>query len=279
MCLKPYKQGVAEYGCGQCLSCRVNRRRLWAARIVLESFGHDFSWFVTLTYSPEALPADGSVSPVHLRNYLKRLRKQCCDPVRFYAVGEYGEKSLRPHYHLILFGVAPVQLRHVVSTWAMGIVHIGEVTLQSAAYCAAYVQKGMTRASDPRLGGLHPEFCRMSLRPGIGAREMDANGKFGQFITSKAGSDYLVANGDVPLVFRTDGKLHPLGRYLRRRLRASAGMEDLGEPVSSLDLRMRAKVVEMTPLEARRKLEVKRELVKLKLEHRNKIRISRELML
>ena len=38
--------------------------------------------------------------------FMKRLRKAFPnDKIRFYAAGEYGPKTLRPHYHAILFGL------------------------------------------------------------------------------------------------------------------------------------------------------------------------------
>ena len=42
--------------CGQCLACRINRRREWLARLHLEALDHDVVLFATLTYSDEFLP-------------------------------------------------------------------------------------------------------------------------------------------------------------------------------------------------------------------------------
>lgn len=151
--------------CGKCIGCRFDRSRMWAVRIYHESTLHERNSFLTLTY------ADDSVSAISRRDvqlFLKRLRKLC--KVRYFAVGEYGSRTNRPHYHMVLFGADfmggafrmndtlycnPV----VQDVWGHGIVSIGEVSYGSCAYVAGYT-----------LGKLGNEdtFSLMSRRPGIG---------------------------------------------------------------------------------------------------------------
>lgn len=71
--------------------------RLWAPT-------HDSS-FLSLTYSDEFLPAGNTLVKRDLQLFMKRLRKERGDGVRFIACGEYGDTTLRPHYHIILFNV------------------------------------------------------------------------------------------------------------------------------------------------------------------------------
>ena len=105
VCKKPFRQGLMEFGCGQCIPCRIGKRRLWTHRILLESFTHDYNSFVTLTYDESHLPEDGGLNHGHVQKFLKLLRKKVAPAkVRYFVVGEYGEKSGRPHYHLALFG-------------------------------------------------------------------------------------------------------------------------------------------------------------------------------
>lgn len=231
LCAKPFRSGTLEFGCGQCLRCRVNRRRIWTARLVLEMQQHEASSFVTLTYDNDHLPSDGSVVPLHLQLFMKRLRYYSGRKLRYYAVGEYGDKSFRPHYHLALFGIGAEDHDNAKSkkrscecvicrAWTEGIVHCGEVTIESAGYIVSYVLKRMTKANDPRLGARHPEFARMSNRPGIGAW---AAGSIADFCTTDVGSRYVAEKGDVPSEIRVNGLTFPVGRYISRRTRESLG--------------------------------------------------------
>lgn len=198
-----------EVACSGCLGCRIDRSRLWAARIVHESSLYDDkhgSCFITLTYRDEYecddsqlrkgyhLPSDGSLHHSHLTKFLKRLRKKYDQKIRYYAVGEYGEQTGRPHYHAILFNVDfsdKVEIREkegvwlysseeLDSLWPYGFTTVGEANWETAAYCARYVMKKVGgvladdhyRRYDAELGydyWIEPEFARMSLKPGIGA--------------------------------------------------------------------------------------------------------------
>lgn len=223
--------------CGLCMACRINKRRMWTHRMILESYMHSDNSFLTLTYDDEHLPPDGSVNPQTLQLFLKRLR-QAISPVkiRFYAVGEYGDKSMRPHYHIALFGYSfPDRVLHGMSKgrplfrssllekcWTYGFASIGELTAESAQYVGGYVVKKMTKFDDKRLEGRHPEFSRMSLKPGIGAPALE---KILDIMTSPQGA-CLLQHGDVPYVLRHGSKILPLGRYMRSKLREMYGFSD-----------------------------------------------------
>lgn len=203
-----------ELPCGQCIGCRLERSRKWAMRCMHEAQMHESNLFVTLTYDDEHLPADGSLVYRHFQLFMKSLRK-LKGKVRFYMCGEYGELNRRPHYHAILFGVdfedkvlwqktssgsmiyrSPTLER----LWFRGHSSIGDVTFESAAYCARYVMKKVTghrseeayRNVDAITGEIYqiePEFCRMSLKPGIGAGWLE---KYG---TDVYPLDRVVVNG------------------------------------------------------------------------------------
>lgn len=175
--------------CGQCVGCRLERSRTWAARCMHEASLHQENCFITLTYRED--PHDLRYRDFQL--FMKRLRK-VAPGVRFYMCGEYGEEFSRPHFHACLFGFnfpdrVPMGRRLFRSAlldrlWSHGYASIGSVTFQSAAYVARYIMKKVTgdpaddhyRYVIPDTGEViqrTPEFCHMSLKPGIGARWLD----------------------------------------------------------------------------------------------------------
>lgn len=236
MCKQPYAHpGGNMFGCGQCMPCRINRRRIWTARLMYEALTHADSCFVTLTYNDEHLPEGGTLVPSDLRNYVKRLRKTVSPlKIRFYGVGEYGEQTQRPHYHLALYGLGIDAIHVIADCWSLrgvplGHVHVGTLTAESARYIGGYVTKKLTNINDELvqkiLNGRHPEFARMSNRPGIGAAIIP---ELADALMTDAGSREVARLQDVPTQLRLGGKLMPLGRYLREKLRAAIDYPVLG---------------------------------------------------
>lgn len=244
LCEKPFiSPAGAAYGCGQCMACRFNRVRLWQHRILLEAKLHGDNAFVTLTYSDEELPEDGSLDPREAQRWLKKLRKRI-EPlkIRYFLCGEYSD-SWRPHYHAILFGFpscAHGQSRYskiqrrccnqcelVRDTWGHGHIQVGTVEAGSAGYVCGYVTKRMTRYDDPRLDGRHPEFARMSLRPGLGRDAMFE-------VADTLLKHPTFAERDVPSALDHTRVGMPLGRYLRGSLRKFVGRSEKA-PQATLD--------------------------------------------
>lgn len=204
--------------------------------------------FATLTYNDSSLPILSSAShgslatlaPEHLRDFLKRLRKKHSPArLRFFAVGEYGGETFRPHYHLAIFNFpnclrgqtglgklrpnwsecCPV-CQMVGETWGKGNVFLGTLEADSCQYVAGYVTKKMTHRQDPRLKGREPEFARMSNRPGIAADFM--------WETASAHLQFNLDHreADVPVALRHGSRQKPLGRYLRKKYRTYIGKDE-----------------------------------------------------
>lgn len=215
---------------------------------MLESYKHAKNAFVTLTYNDENLPKGGHLVPKDLQKFFKRLRYFSSNPrvhsndpqsdegknlpIRYFACGEYGDTSWRPHYHAAVFGLGPEDSELINEAWGLGFTFTGDLTRDSAQYVAGYVTKKMTQALDPRLNGLHPEFARMSLRPGIGA---SAVADIADTLTEPAGCDALSRVGDVPHSLMLERKSVPLGKYLRGKLREKLNFPDKKSTKESLD--------------------------------------------
>lgn len=199
--------------------------------MMLEASLHGDNSFVTLTYSEENLPSDNSVNPAEVSNFIKRLRKGG-SKIRFFAVGEYGDNTGRPHYHLSLFGFAACywggtrkqdvccdRCEIIKAVWKKGNIFVAGLEEKSMAYVAGYINKKMTKDDDPRLEGRRPEFARMSLKPGIGY------GMMHEVASALMEHDLEKQLLDVPMTLRHGNIQYPLGRYLRRSLRAMIGRD------------------------------------------------------
>ncbi len=190
--------------CGQCIGCRLEQSRQWAVRMYHESRSHNQNAFTTLTYNDENLPKDatlgqpptGTLVPKHLQLFMKKLRKQYGADIKFFACGEYGLQTIRPHYHICFFNFEPPdQVLHSVrddnklytsqsleTIWGKGFTLTGALTFQSAAYVARYVTKKITGPNlddhyetvDPWTGQIYKrkqEFTRQSN--GIGKKHLE----------------------------------------------------------------------------------------------------------
>lgn len=178
----------------------------WCLRLEEEHRVSKSAYFVTLTYDRKHLRTDNSLCKRDLQLYLKRLRKKDeTTRIRYYAVGEYGTRTGRPHYHIILFNASSED--DIRNSWldstgqSIGFVHIGKVTSASIAYCTKYV---IQKASSPN--GLEKPFSTMSRSHGIGGNYL---------------SDLMVAwhrEDDRNYVMRPGGEKRRLPRFYRDKI-------------------------------------------------------------
>ena len=191
--------------CGKCEACLKNKRLEQSLRITHEIEQYEDNCFITLTYNNENLPfTDGKniirgVSDVtedlhptlnieDYQKWLKRFRKkiqaETKQKIRYFIVGEYGSKGQRPHYHAIIFGWKPKDLKEhkfhgkywtyrsefIESTWKLGFSEVGvDVNAGVAKYCAQYVTKKFVKHERPEY--VLDEFVRASkMNGGIGSQ-------------------------------------------------------------------------------------------------------------
>lgn len=133
----------------------------------------------------------------HFQLFLKRLRAYYDEHfnlqnIRYFVAGEYGDKTRRPHFHVCFFNLPLFDLEVYSNNyrgdalynspllekiWGKGYVVIGELNWESAAYTARYVVKkfkGMqAKEFYDSVGGVLPEFCLSSRRPGLAGAYFD----------------------------------------------------------------------------------------------------------
>lgn len=223
--------------CNQCMSCRINQKRRWVGRLLLETQAWEkiglSSSFITLTYSDENLPPGGSLDPGAPRHFIQRFRRLVgSKTVRYFFVGEYGDRTFRPHYHAILFGYGPGFAETVEKAWSMngtplGYVQVGPADKGSHSYVAHYVTKKMTVASDERLEGRYPEFTRKSSYPPIGRAGLIG---LARALNTEKGA-LVVATKGFPKSFRIQGAIYPFFRKDWDFMVSKAGYSPLDDEI------------------------------------------------
>lgn len=163
-----------ELACRRCDACRTNYVRSWAIRSHHETQLHTRpcadtpnavtlnSIFITLTYADEHLPKNQSLDHTDFQKFMKRLRLEVPEKLRYLQCGEYGDEGTkRPHYHLILWGHDFHQDRylihqqgtsikwrspHLEKLWPLGFSEFSPCNFATAAYVAGYVTKKLRAA-------------------------------------------------------------------------------------------------------------------------------------
>lgn len=192
----------------------------------------DYSWFVTLTYAPEALPitldSDGAPVATLAKKAFRRWvdnQQQDLGYFGYYAVGEYGDLSGRPHYHMAVFPQHAGQVNALCDNWRrrFGFAQVAEMCDERARYLSGYTCKKLTAANDDRLrGNQEPEFRVSSRRPPLGAAFAEAVAQ--HYKTNSAAKKVLEERGDVDRTWRTGGRIYPIGQWPLKRIRELLGI-------------------------------------------------------
>ena len=171
--------------CGKCIYCLNSRRNDWSFRLWQEQKHAKSSWFITLTYDDNNVPLSDyhvqTLKKEDLQKWIKRIRKRNHTyleknnydiqqwQLRYYAVGEYGTRTERPHYHIILFNLHKDVLGKALNSWKDGFCQIGPVNSASIRYTTKYViNKSAEDTSHISKDVRDPGFAIMSRRPAIG---------------------------------------------------------------------------------------------------------------
>lgn len=169
--------------CGHCSLCKEKKARDWQTRCLAETACSDYPpLFITLTYRPDALPADG-VSKDDVQKFMKRLRKRVSKDgfsgsLRYVLVSEYGKNTHRAHYHMLLWNMPYIQDTgktswvalhdYIQDAWSHGWIGLERCIDMSGKYCMKYLRK---ECYVPE--GQNPTFLLASRRCGIGRAYAD----------------------------------------------------------------------------------------------------------
>lgn len=222
--------------CGQCIGCMLRRSRDWAVRCTHQarSVPRHTCHFITLTFSPENLPRHPvtgryTFDQNDLSAFMKRLRTNTgVSGIKYFGCREYGERTLRPHYHVCVFGLPLDDYKYykrssdgfelfnsetISTAWQhRGHAVVAPSSFNTVSYTARYTTKKIGSALKPMsrhyatdlLTGEcfeHlPEKCYASNRPGIGHDFLHAH------------HDELLSLGSTII----GNKRYPLPRYYLR---------------------------------------------------------------
>lgn len=207
MCDRSFSDRVLVVPCGTCLHCRLRKANDWKTRITAESTLYDTCFHVTLTYDDEHLHwltvpeyrVDKNTGETQVINHQRMnlvyndvqlfkkelfedLRRRGFVGTRFFCAGEYGDSNMRPHYHIIFMNLPLDDLKFwnksksgallyrsslIEKHWKKGFSAVEYANAAAIGYVARYTLK-KALSLDKDLGGIKPEFIRMSNRPGIG---------------------------------------------------------------------------------------------------------------
>lgn len=211
--------------CGKCLHCLMMRARDWSFRCQCEYETFGSALFLTLTYNEENLPFVEGVPSLNRRDmqlFLKSLRKHFDGQrLSYFGCGEYGGNGLRPHYHIMVFGLNLDDLQlwkrsakgfvlyrssTIEKIWTRGFSTVEPCNSRTIDYVTRYSLK---KASQDFSSFPVRPFTACSKRPAIGLEWFNLHGRD----LVKFGSDGKVC--DASVLFR--GSPMPLPRYFLKR--------------------------------------------------------------
>lgn len=147
------KDKKIEVNCGKCLNCIENSKKEKALRIVHEMNDFKFKYFVTLTMDEiQATRSKSGLTEVrrkdltayikHLQYYAKRYsNSEKAEKIRYISCGEYGAKTNRAHYHLVIL-CNTLLISEIKRSWRKG--HVQAEAIKDARavyYTAGYTDK------------------------------------------------------------------------------------------------------------------------------------------
>jgi len=237
-------QGRNITPCGKCEACLQTRRQDWTFRLSEEYRHAKTGHFVTLTYAegnePYTPEGYNELSKAHIQTFMKKLRKHAdyarkvlkWPPIRFYAAGEYGTMTDRPHYHIILFNVPPDTINEIESIWGLGFVQLSILNHARIHYTTKYIIQPKAQSDEQEKR--QPQFALMSRRPGLGSQYIHR--------AKKWHTDNLY-----PYVINEYGAKQSMPRYYKDKIFSASEREQIKDETLQNSLKVDRKFIESTP--------------------------------
>ncbi len=225
-----------RWPCGKCLNCKINKKRQWQARFILETIAYGTPSWITLTYRPEDEPL--SITKEHLDKWIAKVRyyneQIHSNPIRYYCRAEYRPETGAPHYHVLLWNhrATIVPDRKNPARWYDPIIEIawsdyGGTSTEDASfgrknsllnrmdYITNYISEFGPKLIYPE--GMMEEKSFMSRMPALGT-DAPTIELFAKSFLSSQGSRLIESYSGIPKVFNYQGKLWPIPKILKDKL-------------------------------------------------------------
>lgn len=196
-------------GCGQCIECRKQKANEWKVRLHEELKVTKYPYFVTLTFSPEALEElcnkynlkeSNAVAGKAVRLFLERVRKKYKKSIKHWLITELGQdKTERIHLHGILFMEYPITVEWLEKFWTYGKCDNGKFCNSRTIF---YIVKYLTKIDTKHKGYIPQIFCSA----GLGKNYINEFAKRKHTFNEKETKDfYTLPNGQkiaLPIYYR-----------------------------------------------------------------------------
>lgn len=201
--------------CGRCLPCLKKRQSTWCFRLQSELESAQSGAFLTLTYDNDNLPLNNGLATLKKRDFqlfMKRLRKKVSktygqeNPIKYYACGEYGSNTLRPHYHAIMFNLPKdyiLRPQIIADIWSCGHITMDSPDPAAIAYVTKYIMK-QEKWNKELLANREPEF------------QLQSKGLGKNYLSDKMIEYYKKQL--TPYLFDKYGNPYPMPRYYKDKI-------------------------------------------------------------
>lgn len=252
-CFKPFTKENIPLPCGKCENCRKRRASGWSFRLLQEAKRAESAYFITLTYENPPISKNGfmTLCKNDVVKFIRKLRKlhytldyteiytkgryareykRIYKPgIKYYAVGEYGTKTKRPHYHIIIYNAEIDKIIEAVYKRAIleGLIKFNGKDL---LHLIPWSDNGKSKGTCT-IGILEPASCAYTLKyiskeSKIPMHKNDDRQKEFSLMSKKLGDNYLnernkkLHNDDIlrQYIILEGGQKIALPRYYKDRL-------------------------------------------------------------